>query len=124
MRVAKKIHYKYGCDRRLQRNNWGDLLHNVTDDLQKVDCKYCLKIIKDKKLQPRSSFPEVPTFDVVAHGYWKHKEGEAQCYLTFTCPVCGQVNVHGGLYGKIGAADGPITSPCNCWEKDYYIREV
>ena len=118
-----KTHYKYGC----YIGQWGitpSLMHiEATDDMNKVTCGSCLNIIRKKNLQPRSNFPERPTFDVVAEGHWKYKDIDS-CHLVFNCPVCGMKIRHGGRYGQLGKADGHRVAHCQCWEHGYYIHEI
>jgi hypothetical protein len=120
-----KTHYIHGCH--LAR--YADVIHAinvgpVVSDIAKVTCKACIKIIKKRNLKPRDAFPEIPTFDVTAEGWWQNPGSPPGCHLTFTCPVCGEKIVHGGYFDNPGAADGHRVSHCGCWEEGYYIREV
>lgn len=120
-----KTHYIHGCDKGKNSNFYGMGVGRVTSDLSQVDCKSCANIIKKHNLKPRDLFPEKPTFDVVATGCWRNAPNEeAQCHLSFKCPVCGKINLHGGYFNKIGAADGERGAHCGCWKKGYFIREV
>ncbi len=72
-----KTHYIHGCPK--GRIPEGHGYPPVTSELSKVDCKNCLRQIAQRKLQPRSNFPEIPTFDVKV---------EDRYYYVFRCPVC------------------------------------
>lgn len=97
----------------------------VTREMSEVTCKVCLKRITRHNLRPKSEFPAIPTFDVVAEGWFSCGPGRKRgCHLVFRCPVCGQKISHGGWFKDLGAADGHRASHCNCWPKGYYIREV
>ena len=63
-----------------------------------------------------------PTFAVKAVNF--RTRGGWGCSLEFICPKCGRKNGHTGVYGKPGAADGRRSSPCGCWPKEYYIKEI
>ena len=89
------------------------------DDVDRVTCKSCLEIINNRGLKSRSRFPEIPTFEVATEN-WQHRlrDGTVDrgCQLTFTCPVCGKENYHGGSYGH-------RVSHCDCWSKGYNLKE-
>ena len=63
-----KTHYFGGCLKGRYHTMCPRYNVSVTKDISQVTCKNCLKIIEKKNLQPRSNFPEVPTFSVVAEG--------------------------------------------------------
>ncbi len=120
---AGKVHHPKGCG----RGRYGGYPESL--DPREVTCLVCRRYVEKHGLQPRSSFPDVPTFDVRPEGrflYPRRSDGtrETGCHLVFRCPVCGQENNHGGLYGQPGAGDGHRVSHCPCWERGYYIREV
>ncbi len=99
-----KTHFFTGCSLGRHRG-WGSRGGPVTNELNHVSCLACLNIIKKKGLRPRSDFPDVPTFDAEP---WSHG-------LAFTCPCCGERNVH-------GQGDGHRVSHCECWKRGYDIR--
>jgi len=104
----RKIHYIKGC-RYATSPYYRSEKTIITDDLTRVTCGLCLKIIQKKSyLLPRSSFPDIPTFIAVL--------SEDGTQLGFTCPCCGKRNIH-------GAAEGLRGSHCPCWE-DYYIASA
>jgi len=114
-----KIHYKNLC------NVEGRHGRKTSEIMDEVTCKFCLDKIKKYKLVPKSGFPEIPTFEVKAQGYYKNSEdSKPRCHLVFRCPVCGKENSHGGYYNEKGAADGHRSSHCQCWPHGYNIKEV
>ena len=97
----KKIHFFNGCDRGRNKFAYGIDIGPVTRDIKEVTCKSCLKIIDKKDLKPKCHFEEIPDFETV--------------YGEFMCPVCGNINGHGG--------EGHRVSHCSCWGKGYIIHE-
>jgi len=122
----KKTHYKHGCDKGSNRAYYGGGygLGPVVETIEETTCNDCARIIKKHGLRNRSEFPAIPTFDAVAEGRWKYSGGKEGCHLSFTCPVCGKRNHHGGEYGNPGGGDGHRCSHCSCWENGYFVREV
>lgn len=66
----------------------------------------------------------IPEFEATPSGRWRYSSGTLGCHLSFTCPRCGRNNSHGGEYGNPGGGDGHRCSPCCCWPRGYFIREV
>jgi len=95
-----------------------------------VTCAACRRLIVSRGLQERSAFPDVPTFTCTPEGHWRNPlrpdgtRAPDGCHLVFTCPVCGQRNLHGGAYGKPGYGDGHRAAHCLCWPRGYYLREA
>lgn len=104
-----KVHFKETCTR-----SWTGV--ETTTDMAKVTCKSCLKFVNKRR-----EYPDVPTFTVI--GEDNHRRRRRM--LRFTCPICGQVNVHSGAFGQSGAADGHRSAHCVCWRPDgYVVREA
>lgn len=123
--MGKRTHYKHGCHfGRMAAAYVFSTQAEQTQDIASVDCKDCLRIIKQFDLKPRSDFPDIPTFAAKAEGRYISTDGKEGCYLVFRCPVCGKENAHGGLFGDPGAGDGHRVAHCDCWEDGYYIEET
>ena len=72
---------------------------------------------------------DIPTFKVKAEGEFLYAPGTngkqiKGCHLVFECPLCENINVHGGTFGVKGDGDGHRVSHCGCWPDGYYIKEV
>ncbi len=103
-RDKRKIHFKtLGCD--LSRKDDTRTSTNISY----VDCKFCLKIIKEFYLMPRNFYPQIPTFP------GEYEPGKPGTF--FRCPVCGNINYHfrGSGYKK------QRNSLCRCWQDGYCL---
>jgi hypothetical protein len=87
-----------------------------------VTCGACQRRIAHWGLQPRTDFPDLPTFNVVAGE--RYDAPHVGCTVSFRCPVCGRVNTHGRPGGTVGGGDGHRVAHCDCWSNGYVIREV
>lgn len=106
----------------------------TTNDPDQVTCGICLRTLNRKRKNaapPIGCRDGIPIFQVKAEGRFRYPVADADgrrregCYLVFTCPKCGQRNLHGGIYGDPGAADGHRAAHCPCWRtRGYYIVEA
>jgi hypothetical protein len=119
-----KIHYIHGCRKGRYPDGYLGDDYLATKDLDAVTCKTCINQIIKKNLQPRASFPDVPTFEVTPEDRIFHRGRPDGCHLAFICPICGVKIIHGGYYEKPGSGDGHRVTHCGCWERGYYIKEI